>query len=191
MSVEYASRIPNFKLDVETYGKIGERFFKSTLGKAMESKGWVVHDVSGNQFWQEVDTDFVISKERKPLEDSFDTIRDPSFVKIEVKVDTRCHITGNLPYEIISHGKPGWCVKTHADKAMIIACKDGFENGMLYAYEFYMIDMVKWKLFSQYSSNLFKVNEISGEKIFDFLHKIELMKSASVIESTKEINNWI
>ena len=193
MSVYSASREPDFKSDLNTYGKIGERFFLACFGNSMTAKGWIIYDVSNEPFWQKLDIDFVVSKAGKPLINDMSTVLDESFLKIEVKVDTRCHKTGNLPYEIISHGKWGWSISTCADRAIVVSCEDGLKDGKLYAYEFYMIDMVKWKVFSSYSINCAKdvPNKIEKEEIYDFLCRIEDMKRSGVITNTVAVNSWI
>lgn len=193
MSVNNTWRSPNFSADVYTYGKVGERYFLNKYGKGFASKGYTIYDVSSIPFWQKIDIDFVISKSDKPLMSTWECVMDKAFTKIEVKVDTRAHDTGNLPYEVISHGNFGWSINTHADKVLMILCKDGFNNGMLYAYEEYLIDMKKWKEFASYASNSFrsKPNAIYGEEIYDFLHKIEEMKSVGVIVAQQNINAYI
>lgn len=194
MSVYETSRQPDFQKDIATYGKIGENFFMNTFGKALTSRGEQVYDVSNRLFWQKIDVDLVISKGGKPLVDSFEAVSDDSFLKIEIKVDTRAAHTGNLPFEIISHGGWGWGIKSHADKVFVVLCEDGIQNGMIYAHKAYLIDMLKWKVFASYSSNTFRnaPNRIVNEEIYDFLCKIEHMKKVpGLILGEIEINGWI
>ena len=67
---------------------------------------------------------------------------------VEVKVDTRALDTGNLAYEVISHGCNGWSVITQADDVFIVLAK---EIGVyLNPIKALWVDMNKWK---EYCSN--------------------------------------
>jgi len=191
MSVYETSRKPNFYKDIETYGKIGERFFYNSVAPSAESRGWKICDVSGRPFWQKIDVDFVISKDGKEVKDSFDTVTDPSFTPVEIKIDTRAANTGNLPFEVISHGNYGWSLNTHASRVYVILCRDGIQDGKIYAYKYLLIDMHMWKSAAAYSSNIFKLNRIANEEIYDFLFKIDDMKKMGIILAESEINDWI
>ena len=192
MSVTSTFRPPNFGADVYTYGKIGEKFFMEFHGSQFMKNGYKIYDVSNIQFWQKIDVDFVVTKYENELQNDWKCVYDPAFTKIEVKVDTRAHDTGNLPFEVISHGNFGWSINTHADKVFMILCNDGIQGGKLYAYEEYLIDMKKWKEFGSYGSNSFRrPNVIYNEEIYDFLHKIVDLKSAGVIIAEQKINDWI
>ena len=147
MSVPQTIRKPNFHADVKTYGKIGERFFQDSISSGLTGKGKVMHDVSDNPFWQQYDVDFVISDEGVSLNSVDSELFDENLIRLEVKVDTVAPRTGNLAYEVISHGKFGWCVNTMADKVIMLICNDGIIDGKIYAYEGHIIDMKKWKSF--------------------------------------------
>lgn len=192
MSVLAANRAQDFGRDVLTYGKIGERFFLSFHGKMLSEQGYTVYDVSDIPFWQKIDVDFVLSKGGKPLTNDWECVRDTSFKKIEVKVDTRAFETGNLPFEVISHGNFGWSINTHADAIFVILCRDGIIDGKLFAYNEYVIDMKKWKEFASYGSNSFRrPNCIYSEEIYDFLHKITDLKDNGIIIGEQMINDYI
>ena len=192
MSVDCVSRPPDFGNDLCTYGKIGERFFLGVHGRQMYDNGYDVYDVSSIPFWQHIDIDFVVAKKGSKLKNDWECVYNEEFTKIEVKVDTRAHETGNLPYEVISHGNFGWSINTYADKVFFIVCKDGITDGKLYAYTEYLIDMKKWKEYASYGNNSFRrPNCIRNEEIYDFLHKIEDLKEAKVIIAEQTINTWI
>lgn len=192
MSVTQTFRPPSFGSDVLSYGKVGERFFVNFHGPQFIQNGYKIYDVSNVPFWQKIDVDFVITKSENEISNDWDCVNNPAFTKIEVKVDTRAHDTGNLPYEVISHGNFGWSINTHADKVFMVLCNDGFQDGKLYAYEEYLIDMKKWKDFGSYGSNSFRrPNAIYNEEIYDFLHKIDELKKEGVIIAEQKINDWI
>lgn len=193
MSVYRTDRTPEFNSDVYTYGKIGERFFTSTFGPRLKETGKKITDVSDRKFWQKLDVDLIISDGESIIMDNIETAMNSSFKKIEVKVDTRAHDTGNLPFEVISHGGFGWSINTIADDVFIICCRDGIANDRIYAYEAYLIDMKKWKEFAMYAYNSFrdKPNNIQNEEIYDFLHKIDRMRYYGLIKKEIQLNTWI
>ena len=193
MSVPQTIRKPNFHADVKTYGKIGERFFQDSISSGLAGKGKVIHDVSDNPFWQQYDVDFVISDEGVSLNSVDSELFDENLIRLEVKVDTVAPRTGNLAYEVISHGKFGWSINTVADKVIMLICNDGIVDGKIYAYEGHIIDMKKWKAFASYSYNCSfrQPNCIYNEEIYDFLFKIEDLKRNKIITSTFSINSWI
>lgn len=170
MSVNCTSRPPNFQNDVYTYGKIGERFFFNEHGWWFQNNGYTLYDVTNRPFWQSVDVDFVATKSGNVLIDNWECVYSKDFIKIEVKIDTRAQQTGNLPFEVVSHGNFGWSINTYADKVFFIVCKDGIVDGKLYAYTEYLIDMKRWKEFASYGNNSFRrPNCIRNEEIYDFL----------------------
>lgn len=84
-------------------GKQGENLFK----EIMESRGYAVEDVSGNQEYWDKDIDFIITSSTSGLTKTF-----------EVKWDSRINRTGNLYLEIAnihSKGGKGWFEFCEAD----------------------------------------------------------------------------
>ena len=84
-------------------GKQGENLFK----QIMESRGYAVDDVSGNQEYWDKDIDFIITSSTSGLTKTF-----------EVKWDSRINKTGNLYLEIAnihSKGGKGWFEFCEAD----------------------------------------------------------------------------
>ena len=181
MSVYCTERPPNFTYDVAVYGGIPERFFYSYYEPKFRNLGWTIKDVTKDRYWQQYDTDFVVATDGGMIENNVD---DPRYVKIEVKSDLKCHKTGNLAYEVRSHGKPGWVLKTKADLVMIFDCEDDNQDGTLKANRCYIIKMKRWYEYAAWFKNSpeFKTNSIEAEDIFDHLHKIEELRRFGIIE---------
>lgn len=204
MSVDFTARKPNFKTDIDTYGTWGESLFTSLYMKAFEEKKYGVYNVSKDPFFQERDIDFIIAK--KPLYgedyDGLDNdklypdefpedlkevcLTSPDFERVEVKVDTRTITTGNIPYEVISHGQPGWSLVTKCNRVFFIIAR---ENGnALTPVSSLWLDMEKWHEYIYDRTTRKTCNFIKSESgIADLLCKVEDLRNYGVIVSEKSL----
>lgn len=196
MSVDRASVPPDFTED-KRRGRVGEQFTLNSILKKYSENGYDVYDVREVPFWEEIDIDFVVTKKGNVLTNDWECVRSDKFLKIEVKVDGKAIESGNLAYEIISHGKFGWALKTHADRVFMfitdkVISKNDKGEDSLHAYEWYIIDMKKWKAYADYVSNSpFGPNWIRDEIIVDILHRISDLKKENIILKEFSLNCMI
>jgi hypothetical protein len=186
--VEHTGRPPLFEADVKKYGSGGENLFISIESDKILRKGYKIFNVTNDSEYQRVDVDFVVAKDNNidSLPSIEKVLSDNMFNKVEVKVDTRALDTGNLPYECVSHGKPGWSFITKADYIYMILCEEGVNR--LTAKKAMWIDMNEWNNFIKKHGSEHRVNYIQNEVIVDLLCKIENMENNGVIISSKNID---
>lgn len=189
--VDSTNRMPSYMNDIEKYGTGGESLFLSIENEKITNKGYKVFDVTKDIDYQYADVDFVISMDGNidSLPDFETVLNGKSFIKVEVKVDTRAIDTGNLPYECISHKSLGWSVITKSDFVYMILCDE--HDGELIAKSVMWIDMNKWHDFVKNRRIEKKVNYIRNEAIVDLLCKINDMRNYKVIISERSINQNI
>lgn len=89
MTIE-TSRKPDYYSDIDTYGKFGEELFLK------EYSHLFIRDVRSDPDHQKTDVDFLVNGRHR----------------VEVKVDTVALKSGNIAYEMVSHGSSGWSVIT-------------------------------------------------------------------------------
>jgi hypothetical protein len=186
--VEKTERPPSYIHDINKYGGGGEKIFLALEGGNFSRKKYRIFDVTKDKQYQFVDVDFVISKDGAidKLPEIEKVLALDSFEKVEVKVDTRALETGNLPYEVVSHGSTGWSVLTKATYVYMILCIEG--GGETIAKKIMWIDMNKWHSFAQNRNTTKKLNIIKNESIVDLLCRINDMREYGVILSEKDIN---
>lgn len=186
--LESAGRRPSYMSDIEKYGAGGERVFVSLEENKIHDKGYSLFDVTKVKEYQHADIDFVISKDSDigtlPCID--EVVSSERFEKIEVKLDTRALSTGNLQYEVISHGSLGWSVITKSDYIYMVLCEEDEET--LVVRKILWLDMKKWNAFAQDRSRKKRINFIQNEEIVDFLCRISDMRSYGVILSERNVN---
>lgn len=149
-------RPPNYYSDIDKYGKFGEDVFLSKY------KNLKITDVRNDKRYQQNDIDFIITKDKNYY--------------VEVKTDTVAQKTGNLAFEVISHGACGWSVVTKADFVYMVLADDDLN----YISSFW-IDMKKWKEYCSNRKTPKKLNVITSENIVDLLCKIKDLKEYKVI----------
>ena len=187
-TVEKTIRPPSYMSDINVYGSGGEKLFLSLESSKFDAKGYKVFDVTTDINYQYIDVDFIISKNGSlnALPGVDDVLASREFEKIEVKVDTRALETGNLPYEVISHGSGGWSIVTKADYVYMILCDE--TEGKIVAKIAMWIDMAKWHEFINNRRISKKINYIKNESIVDLLCRINEMRDSGVILTEKKIN---
>lgn len=158
---EQTARQPDYYSDIETYGKFGEEIFLSDYDNLK------IKDVRNSKFYQQADVDFIVN--------------DKWFV--EVKVDTVALKTGNLAFEVISHGSLGWSSVTQADFVYIVLAEDN----PLRAVKALIVNMQMWREYCANRNTIKKINKIEAENIIDILCPISELKKHNVI--VKEKNN--
>lgn len=189
MSADRTNRPPNFSSDVEKYGAWGESLFEKHYEKAFKKKGYTLFNVSKIKEYQDNDIDFVIAKYEDDDPSNPPTMDDvilggtDEYEKVEVKVDTRTIDTGNIPYEMISHGQLGWSLRTKCDKVFFIIAKE--EGDTLTPIRGHWIIMNNWHEFIADRSKNKISNLIKAERgIADLLCKESDMLESGVITST-------
>lgn len=166
---EKTSREPNYFGDIDKYGKFGEDLFLSMYKDQLE-----IDDVRSNISYQRRDVDFIVRRINS----------DDRWYCVEVKADTRALDTGNLAYEVISHGCNGWSVITQADYVFMVLAKD---DGYLQPIKALWIDMNKWKEYCSNRNTPKRMNIIQSESIVDLLCKIDDLKKYGVITKTLDL----
>lgn len=162
---EHTSRKPDYFSDIETYGKFGEELFLN------DYKDLQVKDVRKSKFYQQVDVDFIVNNKWF----------------VEVKVDTVALKTGNLVFEVISHGSLGWSSITQADYLYIVLAEDN----PLKAVKTLIVSMQNWREYCADRNTVKKMNIIESENIVDILCPISELKKNNVIikEKVNEMYN--
>lgn len=168
---EKTAREPNYYGDIDKYGKFGEDLFISKHKDFMD-----IDDVRDNISYQRRDVDFIV--QRKGSNDRW--------YCVEVKVDTRALDTGNLAYEVISHGCNGWSVITQADYVFMVLAKE--DGDSLQPVKSLWIDMHKWKEYCSNRNTPKKMNIIQSESIVDLLCKIKDLQAWGVVVNTLDIS---
>lgn len=178
--LEKTSRKPNFKKDLND-GKISEKDFIEWFTSKPQNVGKKIFDVSDIKEYQLIDIDFVIDNEYGDSLPELDIVLSERkrYKKIEVKSDGRALDTGNLPFEIISHGNFGWSIITKCDYVYCTFVERNTTNIIKRC----MIDMKKWKEFVILNANRnnLKINQIKDENITDFLCKVEDMIECGIL----------
>lgn len=166
------SRDPDYFGDIEKYGKFGENLFLRMYNGKLE-----IDDVRNNISYQRRDIDFIVRKINS----------DDRWYCVEVKVDTRALDTGNLAYEIVSHGALGWSSVTKADYLFIVLAK---ESDALTSEKCLWIDMEKWNEYCANRKTPKKLNIIQSENIVDLLCKISDLERYGVVVKTLDTGLW-
>ena len=139
------SRLPNFKIDNDVFGKKGESLFESYAKR----KKYMILDVTEDKNFQDKDIDFIIilnpeyNAERILAENLFTkySSHKDNWVTVEVKTDTRTFGTRNLVYEVLSHDNPGCLARSVADFIFYVAVNDDATQ----IYEAWMVNLKKWR----------------------------------------------
>lgn len=154
-------------------GKIGESFFEKyyfpTIKRSDETK---IIDVRKTRLERENDIDYIVVP-KDMIVDDVNNLEWQNFIKdelmshtekklkkskifaIEVKTDTKALKTGNVPYDITSHDKPGGLGRSLAD-FIFFAAIDENQNVRKYS----MIN--SFKLRRVIGENCEKINKIPG-----------------------------
>ena len=156
-----AHRNSDFIYDKYRFGKFGEKIFLE------DYKNLDIIDVSEDSTYQNVDVDFIV-----PYKDRH--------IKVDVKVDTMAHKTGNLVFEVISHSHAGWGVITEADYIYVVSATES-----LIPIKSYVVDVPLWKQFCANWSTKKRVNVIQSEDIHSILCDIDDMKAYGAIIKEK------
>ena len=176
-TVEETSRKPNYRKDIE-YGKVAEDDFLSFI---RQKEDLLCFDVREIREYQNNDIDFVLTRE-KYIENlpSFETVlKEDSFFKVEVKLDSRALETGNLPYEVISHASSGWCVTTKSDFVYIVLTEKDKKEIRKRAW----IEMNRWHGFCADRGKKKKISHIKSENgIVDLLCRIDDLEKDGVLK---------
>lgn len=161
------SRQPSYFSDIE-YGKIAEMDFESIFIPSCRTEGYTVHDVRLIKEYQHADTDYVVDKVgglSAPTLDEAVSNRS-RYALIEVKLDSRALSTGNLPYEVVSHGSSGWCLTTKADHVWFVLTP---MDGTVISRRAW-VDMNMWHRYCADRSQPKRINYIQSENgIVDLL----------------------
>lgn len=164
--VEKTRRSPDYYKDIE-YGKVAENDFEQRFGDIISKKGYILVDVRNKEEYQNMDIDYIaVNKE------------DGKNVNIEVKLDSVALETGNIPYEVISHGSLGWCSITKAN--FIYYCfteRDGNEIKKRA-----WINVSKWREFCADRKKNKKLSVIKNESIVDLLCKIKDLEKNKILK---------
>ena len=139
------SRLPNFKIDNDVFGKKGESLFESYAKR----KKYTIINVTEDKNFQDKDIDFIIilnpeySIERILNENLFTkySSHKDDWVSVEVKTDTRTNGTRNLVYEVVSHDNPGCLARSVADFIFYAAVNDDATQ----IYDAWIINLKKWR----------------------------------------------
>ena len=166
------SRDPDYFKDIDKYGKFGENLFLDMYKGKLE-----IDDVRDNISYQRRDVDFIVKKAGI----------DDRWYCVEVKVDTRALDTGNLAYEIVSHGGLGWSAITKADYLFVVLAT---EDDALTAKQCLWIDMNRWNEYCANRKTPKRLNIIQSENIVDLLCKIRDLKRSGVIVKTIDTGLW-
>ena len=171
----------NFKVS-NNEGKHGEAFFYNRYGKLYSDNENRLIDISETNFGHKHDVDFV------------EKIGECVNKKIEVKVDKRCdgfsfsgkNPTGNLTYELLSHGQLGWSVKTQADVVVFILGNCNYRTKEFSITRTVFVDMNKWRNYLLITPKsvcwLKEEHQKSAEdEIADLRYSVDELVSAGVI----------
>lgn len=172
--VEQTRRSPDYYKDIE-YGKVAEADFETVYTPVIKKRGYSVSDVRMLKEYQNMDVDYVVKKDDKEI-------------KIEVKLDSVALETGNIPYEVVSHGSLGWCSVTECDFCYYcFTDRDGTDIRKRA-----WIDMKKWREFCADRKGYKKLSVIKNESIVDLLCKInDLEKNSILTWINKSLNSEI
>lgn len=175
-TVEKTSRKPNYRKDIE-YGKVAEDDFLSFI---RQKEDLLCFDVRGIREYQNNDIDFILTRNNINSLPSFEVVlKQESFFKVEVKLDSRALETGNLPYEVVSHSSSGWCITTKADFLYIVLTEKDKKLIKKRAW----IDMTKWHEWCANRSKKKKISHIKSENgIVDLLCRIDDLEKDGVLK---------
>lgn len=180
----------SFDKDSNTYGVLGEEWFKNIL--ISSPKTLRVVDTTSKFNMREYDIDFIqIKKEGFSEVRMFENLRHGHFLPedyvcaYEVKVDTQITRTGNIAYEVMSHTRPGCFSRTMANYIVYIGIDEN-TNEVKCAY---LIDT--FKLRSWVLSNFTKIGQYkSGIKPY-YMNHGEDKSGLLLIEIVKLLDNKI
>lgn len=154
------ARPPEYYADIKTFGKCGETDFETNAIPSFMKQGATVFDVRDIIIYQLNDIDYVVDKEGGMELPPFDDIvYSKRYIKIEVKVDTRALTSGNLVYEVVSHGSSGWCVTTKCDWVYIVLTRLNTTEIVKRGW----VNMKKWHEFCANRKTPKEMNYIKGE----------------------------
>lgn len=177
--LEQAGRKPDFKKDVETFGKLAEDDFVRNFHNNPNNKNKTLFDVRGVLEYQQSDIDFIIdSLGRKELPQFQDVMSDERCKKIEVKYNSRALDTGWITFEVFSHKNAGWGLFTKCDLMYMVFTEKYTSNIIKRAWIF----MDKWKKYASNRQTKAKANWIDNEKVFDILHELKDMEKNGIIK---------
>lgn len=177
-------RSPNFSKDAK-YGEIvGENDFKKMFEKNWRKLGYNIFNVTKIDEYQKCSIDFIVDKlggdKLPPINIVLKNKK--RYRKVEAKTDGVAIKSGNLPYEVISHAKPGWCIKTKCDYVYFTLTERDSENIVKRVW----LDMKGWRDFVNSGKYEMESNFINSEKgIADLLCKISDLEKAGVILKIK------
>lgn len=152
----------NFQEKFET-GKLAEYLFYYLHGKGTIA---LVDD----EYSRKTDTDFLVDKRQEGCKHNYDSTEE--FVRCEVKLDERCHRTGNLFLEFKTERKNsrewGWIGTSRADELWYFDVKNKL---------FYVFDLPKLRYYFFYVM----VNHLRDDNIKDFDDYIDKSKKWGLI----------
>lgn len=154
-------REPNFMMDMEKYGKLGEKVFLDNYSNLD------VEDVREQRFYQDMDVDFVVHYKNRDI-------------MIEVKTDTMAYSTGNLIYEVVAHNSCGWGMITKADYIYEVLIDDNMQ-----VVKTIMLDLNRWKRFIRDRKAPKRINWKQNSDTVNLLCKIDDLRDFGVIVKEK------
>ena len=174
----------SFKVDCKGKGKFAEDIFIDYFNSNEKNHNKSLFDVRNTKDYQNKDIDFVIDNEGELVLPSVEEVlsNKERYIKIEVKYSGPALKTGNFAFEVISHSRRGWGIKTECDYIFVVFIKDNkvneYEIGKLG-----IIDFKKWMDFIDDKSNYTKVTVNKDENyVVDILTKLDEMEKKGVLQ---------
>lgn len=188
--INKTKRNPNYYKDIKTFGKCGEDDFLLYYKNRLLKEEYQLYDVRKLTEYQYVDIDFIITKENKqdlpPIES---VLKDKTYIKIEVKYNTKAMKTGYIAYELSSQGSTGWAINTQCDFIYQVFGEEDSLNIINRAW----IDMNKWHDYVKSRDRMdtkdnYCFNKENNDRFFDLLCNMKDMENKGIIKFINIIN---
>ena len=166
VTLENFSVVNSFKTDCKGKGEYAENDFINYFNNNPKNNGKTLHDVRKIPEYQKVDIDFVIDNNGEEILPDISSVfaNKERYVKIEVKYSGPALRTGKFAYEVISHSRRGWAVKTQCDYIYVVFGEEN-SNGSFLTKKRGIIDFHKWEDFIDDKSTVTEIYCNKGENI--------------------------
>lgn len=174
----------DFKTDLEVKGKFAEEDFINFFYSRRKNKGKIIFDVRQVTDYKEIDVDFVVDNlggmELPILKEV--NYHDERYIKVEAKFDGKGLTSGNLPYEMVSHSKPGWAAFSECNYLYFALCEEtNNPNERFIVRKRALVDFKKWKKFlRKQNNNKMTINE-DEKVVIDFLTKMDVLEREGIL----------
>lgn len=189
----------NVNEDDNIYGKVAEILFKQFVAKPKEKLEWTCFDTTGEEDFQPISVDFVLSKKGDKVRPSVEEIfsnRD-DYILFECKCDTWAWRTRHLYWEYQNKNQRGWSEKMECDYIFYAHPEQDEKYGTDEERTYKMVKntkevlIVDAKKFAEIKSNIEDIHKLEPRKEMKGINGMWYRRRDTYEQGHEHTNQWL